>query len=94
MLDIKFVRENKDIVINNIKNKFQDEKIALVDEVLEIDNKVRELKLKGDELRSKRNTLSSEIGLLMRDNIKKNYKEHPCALKSTVFFNNIFGRKL
>ncbi|MBQ8234695.1 MAG: serine--tRNA ligase, partial [Bacilli bacterium] len=80
MLDIKFVRENKDIVINNIKNKFQDEKIALVDEVLEIDNKVRELKLKGDELRSKRNTLSSEIGLLM-----KNKKlEEANAIKETV----------
>ena len=80
MLDIKFVRENKDIVINNIKNKFQDEKIALVDEVLEIDNKVRELKLKGDELRSKRNTLSSEIGLLMRD--KK--IEEANSIKETV----------
>ena len=70
MLDIKFVRENPDLVKENIKKKFQDHKLGLVDEVLELDKKNRELKLKGDELRSSRNTLSSQIGSLMRDGKK------------------------
>ena len=67
MLDIKFIRENKDIVKENIKKKFQDEKLPLVDEVVELDQKIRNLKQEGDELRSKRNQISSEIGSLMRD---------------------------
>ena len=67
MLDIKFVRENKELVKENIKKKFQDEKLPLVDEVVELDEKVRSLKLEGDELRKNRNSISSEIGLLMRD---------------------------
>ena len=67
MLDIKFVRENPEKVKENIRKKFQDQKIVLVDEVIELDKKVRDLKLKGDELRSKRNKLSDEIGLLFRD---------------------------
>ena len=67
MLDIKFVRENKEIVKENIKKKFQDEKLPLVDEVIELDEKVRSLKLEGDELRKNRNTISSEIGSLMRE---------------------------
>ena len=67
MLDIKFIRENKDIVKENIKKKFQDEKLPLVDEVVDLDQKIRNLKQEGDELRSKRNQISSEIGSLMRD---------------------------
>ena len=67
MLDIKFVRENKEKVVENIKKKYQDEKIPLVDEVIELDEKVRSLKLEGDELRKNRNSISSEIGSLMRD---------------------------
>ena len=51
MLDIKFVRENSDIVKENIKKKFQDEKLPLVDEVIELDAKIRELKQEGDTLR-------------------------------------------
>lgn len=70
MLDIKFVRENKEIVKENIKKKFQDEKLPLVDEVIELDEKVRSLKLEGDELRKNRNTISSEIGSLMREKKK------------------------
>ena len=66
MLDIKFVRENPEIVKENIKKKFQDHKLGLVDEVIELDSKNREVKLKGDELRSSRNTLSSQIGSLMK----------------------------
>ncbi len=67
MLDIKFVRENKDIVKENIKKKFQDEKLPLVDEVVELDQEIRNLKQEGDTLRQERNQISSEIGLLMRD---------------------------
>ena len=78
MIDIKFLRENPELVKENIKKKFQDHKLTLVDEVLELDNKNRQIKLNGDELRMKRNSLSSEIGNLMKsgkkeeaENIKK-----------------------
>ncbi len=66
MLDIKFVRENQELVKENIKKKFQDEKLPLVDEVIQLDSKVRELKLKGDTLRQERNTTSDEIGILFK----------------------------
>ena len=67
MLDIKFVRENKDKVKENTKKKFQDEKLPLVDEVVELDAKIRDLKQKGDALRQERNTTSDEIGALFRE---------------------------
>ena len=67
MLDIKFVRENKDKVKENIKKKFQDEKLPLVDEVVELDQRIRELKAKGDTLRQERNATSDEIGILFRE---------------------------
>ncbi len=67
MLDIKFLRENQELVKENIRKKFQDEKLSLVDEVVALDKKNRELKQQGDELRSNRNESSSQIGLLMRD---------------------------
>ena len=70
MIDIKFLRENPDIVRENIKKKFQDYKLPLVDEVIEFDKKSREATLKGDELRSKRNSLSSQIGMLMKNGKK------------------------
>ena len=66
MIDIKFLRENPDVVKMNIKNKFQDEKLALVDEVIELDVKNREAKLQGDNLRNERKTLSAKIGELMK----------------------------
>lgn len=65
MLDIKFVRENPEKVKENIKKKFQDKKLPLVDEVIELDVRNRELKQKGDDLRSQRNSISKEIGKLM-----------------------------
>ena len=71
MIDIKFLRENPDLVKENIKKKFQDHKLVLVDEIIELDKKNRESKLKGDELRMKRNSLSSEIGNLMRNGKKE-----------------------
>ena len=70
MIDIKFLRENPDIVKENIKKKFQDYKLPLVDEVIDFDKKYREATLKGDELRSQRNSLSSQIGMLMKNGKK------------------------
>ena len=62
MLDIKFVRENPEKVKENIKKKFQDKKLPLVDEVIERDKDLRELKLEGVNLRSERNNVSNENG--------------------------------
>ncbi len=70
MIDIKLIRENSDLVKENIKKKFQDEKLGLVDEVYEYDKTYREYKLEGDNLRAKRNELSKEIGALMRESKK------------------------
>ncbi len=66
MLDIKFVRANPDLVKENIKKKFQDEKLVLVDEVIKMDEELRAAKTRGDELRASRNTVSREIGQLMK----------------------------
>ncbi len=65
MLDIKFLRTNPDVVKDNIKKKFQDEKLPLVDKVIELDAEYRAAKGRGDELRSLRNSVSKEIGGLM-----------------------------
>ncbi len=67
MIDIKLIRENKDLVIDNIKKKFQEEKIPLVEEILTLDKRVRKLKLEGDNLRQKRNSISETIGELMKN---------------------------
>ena len=71
MLDIKFVRENPDLVKENIKKKFQNHKLELVDQVIELDKKYREFQLQGDTLRMDRNSLSKEIGNLMRQGKKE-----------------------
>jgi len=65
MLDMKFVRENPDIVKQNIKNKFQDEKLSLVDEVICLDAERRATQQEADRLRAERNKLSKQIGALM-----------------------------
>ena len=70
MIDIKLIRENKDLVKENIKKKFQDEKLPLVDEVFELDKKVREVQVKADGLKADKNKLSGEIGKLMKDGNK------------------------
>ena len=75
MLDIKFVKENKELVRENIKKKFQDQKLPLVDEVVEIYDKVCLLKLEGDNLRSEKNQASSQIGSLMREGKKDDAEE-------------------
>lgn len=70
MIDIKLIRENRDLVKENIKKKFQDEKLVLVDEVYEMDKEYRASKTKGDEIRATRNKISKEIGMLMKQGKK------------------------
>ena len=67
MIDINLIRNNKEVVIGNLKKKFQDEKIGMVDEIVDLDKKVREIKTQGDELRKERNDISGMIGSLMRE---------------------------
>ncbi len=67
MIDIKLIREKKDLVKENIKKKFQDEKLPLVDEVYELDKRVRDLKQKGDNLRQEKNEISNTIGILFKE---------------------------
>lgn len=75
MLDIKFVRENPDAVKENIRKKFQDEKLPLVDEVIGLDNKNREILQELEKLRAERNTISKSIGKLMHDGKKEEAEE-------------------
>ena len=80
MLDIRFLRENPDIVKENIKKKFQDSKLSLVDEVIELDAQSRAVKTEADNLRANRNKVSKEIGMLMA----QGKKEEAMAAKSKV----------
>ena len=75
MLDMKFVRENPDIVKQNLKNKFQEEKLPLVDEVIELDKKSRAAQKEADDLRAARNKLSKQIGALMGQGKKEEAEE-------------------
>ncbi|MGN6713144.1 serine--tRNA ligase [Anaerocolumna jejuensis] len=75
MLDIKFVRENPDIVKQNIKNKFQENKLGLVDEVIELDSQSRAAKQEADNLRAERNKISKQIGGLMAQGKKDEAEE-------------------
>ncbi len=83
MLDIKFLRENPEIVKQNIKNKFQDNKLPLVDEVIALDEQYRAFKLEADTLRGGRNKLSKQIGMLMG----QGKKEEAEAVKTQVAAN-------
>ena len=84
MIDIKLIRENMDLVKENIKKKFQDEKLPLVDEVYELDKRYRELKVKADNDRKDRNSISDNIGALMREG----KKEEGLKLKDKVVLIN------
>ena len=84
MIDIKLIRENPDVVRENIKKKFQDHKLPLVDEVIDLDKKVRAAKQEGDDLRNQKNVLSKQIGGLMKDG-KKDEAE---AVKAQVAANS------
>ena len=72
MIDIKFIREEKETVKENIKRKFQDHKLPLVDEIYDLDIKFRNVKKEADELRANKNSKSASIGMLMRE---KNFEE-------------------
>mgnify|MGYP000826176493 CR=1 FL=1 len=85
MLDIKFVRENPEIVKENIKKKFQDSKLPLVDEVIALDEKRRAVMSKADELRANRNKISKEIGALMA----QGKKEEGMALREPVSYTHL-----
>ena len=75
MIDLKFLRENPDVVKENIKKKFQDHKLPLVDEVIELDAKARAAQSEADELRASRNKLSKQIGALMGQGKKEEAEE-------------------
>ena len=83
MLDIKFVRENPDVVKQNIRNKFQEAKLPLVDEVIDLDQQNRSAKAEADNLRAARNKLSKQIGQLMG----QGKKEEAEAVKAEVTAN-------
>ena len=84
MIDIKFLRQNPDVVKDNIRKKFQDRKLPLVDEVIELDEELRKIKSQADEIRASRNSLSASIGALMRE--KK--IEEANKIKAQVSENN------
>ncbi len=84
MIDINLIRENKELVKENIKKKFQEQKLYLVDEIFELDVTYRQTKKEADDLRSKKNQLSDQIGLLMREG-KKTEAE---TIKEQVATNN------
>lgn len=87
MIDINILRENPQLVKDNIKLKFQDEKLPLVDEVVQLDKKNRDCKKQGDELRAKKNTLSSQIGMLMKSGQKdeaQKVKEEVVAINAKI----------
>ena len=81
MIDIKLIRENRDIVKENIKKKFQDEKLILVDEVYELDIKYRNAKMNGDNLRNEKNKLSGTIGMLMKEQKREEADEVKVKVK-------------
>jgi len=85
MIDIEIIRKTPELVKENIKKKFQDKKLPLVDEILSLDEKVRKLKIEGDTLRQQRNTISSEIGTVMREGKKDIAEENK---KKVVEINN------
>ena len=87
MLDIKFLRENPDVVKKNIENKFQNEKLPLVDEVIELDQKKRDAQQEADSLRANRNKISKEIGALMGQGKKEEAEE--AKKKVTEFANRL-----
>ena len=82
MLDINFIRKNPELVKENIKKKFQNEKLPLVDEVLSLDSRIRELKNEDSDLRNKRNTMSEQIGKLLREGKKDEANKVKDELKS------------
>ena len=75
MLDIRFLRENPEVVKQNIRNKFQDNKLPMVDEVIELDKRNREIKQEVEALRAERNKISKMIGGLMKEGKREEAEE-------------------
>ena len=101
MLDIKFVRANPELVKENIKKKFQDNKLVLVDEVIAIDEELRQIKAKADSMRARINSISGEIGKLMREKkveeanaCKKEANEINAELKEIAIKEEELGKEL
>ena len=101
MIDIKFLRENPDVVKDNIKKKFQDSKLPLVDEVIELDNQRRATQQKADSLRADRNKYSKQIGALMgqgkkeeAEQMKKLVTEKSEELAQLEILENELGEKV
>ena len=101
MIDIKFLRENPDLVKENIRKKFQNSKICLVDEVLDLDKKNRQAKFEGDELRAQRKSISNEIGNLMKngkkdeaEKIKKEVEQINKELEENEKLENTYSEEI
>ena len=84
MLDIKFVRMNPDVVKENIKKKFQDDKLPLVDEVLQLDQRNRDIKGEVESLRAKKNKISKQIGACMAQGKKEEAQELKCKVQESA----------
>ena len=82
MLDMKFIRENAELVKENCRKKFQDHKVAMVDELIELDAQYRGCKTKADNLRAQRNALSKQIGVLMGQKKKEEAEEVKAQVKA------------
>ncbi|MDE6667409.1 MAG: serine--tRNA ligase, partial [Clostridia bacterium] len=82
MIDLNLIRDNPELVKENIKKKFQDKKLPLVDEVIALDKKKRELQQEGDSLRAQRNALAKQIGTLMREGKKAEAEEAKATSKA------------
>ncbi|MBQ4155470.1 MAG: serine--tRNA ligase [Clostridia bacterium] len=101
MIDIRFLRENPDVVRENIKKKFQDHKLPLVDEAMELDVKKREAQAEADSLRAERNNISKQIGMLMgqgkreeAEEVKKKVGEYAARLAEVEVLEKEFDEKL
>ena len=85
MIDIKFLRENPDVVKENIKKKFQDHKLPLVDEVIALDIESRNTKKEADDLRAQRNKHSKEIGALMGKGMREDAEQMKAISEKYIF---------
>ena len=84
MIDINLIRNNKELVKENIRKKFQEHKIIIVDEIEELDKKNRELKIQGDNLRSERNKISDSIGTLFKEGLNKAIREKMMVIPNII----------
>ena len=93
MLDARFVRENPEVVKQNIRNKFQDAKLPLVDEVIELDEENRKVKKEADDLRANRNKISKQIGALMGQGKREEAEEVKKQVAALITLLNLRRKK-